>query len=383
MTASPVETVATVERILSEAFGGMVRIETEDGLGGSDRSNVFRCNVLEGPSDTPKSVVVKQALAHGDEVYDPDSTEGTAYRLFNDWAGLQFLSDIPVAPRFYGGHREKGLIVIEDLGNGESLDRVLLGGDPVAAEEGLIELAEVLGQMHALTVGKRAEYHQLRDELSPRPKNTATTEGLLTRIAHVCDATGITPHQEIRTDMQTISAFISHPGPFDAYTHGDPCPDNNLFIDGKRRLLDFEFGRFRHALIDGVYGRIHFPTCWCVNRIPEHVVRKMEDAYRAELVQGCSEAEDDELFYQAVVEACAYWVTEIFRSLTDGLLAKDNEWGISTVRQRALLRLDILAQTTEEFGHLEAIGATARDMVEKLCEFWPDVEEMPYYPAFR
>ena len=383
MTASPVETVAIVERILSEAFGGMVRIETEDGLGGSDRSNVFRCNVLLGPSDTPKSVIVKQALTHGDEIYDPDSTEGPSWRLFNDWAGSQFLSDFSVTPSFYGGDREKGLIVIEDLGNGESLDQVLLGSDPVAAEEGLIELAEVLGEMHALTVGKRAEYDFLRDGLSARPKNSTTTEELLNGITHVCDAIGITPHQEIRADMQTISAFINRPGPFDAYTHGDPCPDNNLFIDGKMRLLDFEFGSFRHALIDGVYGRIHFPTCWCVNRIPEHVVRKMEDAYRAELVQGCSEAEDDELFYRAVVEACAYWVTEIFRSLTNGLLEKESEWGISTVRQRALLRFDILAQTTEEFGHLEAIGATAQDMVEKLREFWPDVEEMPYYPAFR
>ena len=83
------------------------------------------------------------------------------------------------------------------------------------------------------------------------------------------------------------------------------------------------------------------------------------------------------------VEACAHWVIGMFHPLRNGWLKKDRDWGISTVRQRALLRLDILAQTTEEFGHLEAIGATVRDMVEKLREFWPDVEEMPYYPAFR
>ena len=61
---------------------------------------------------------------------------------------------------------------------------------------------------------------------------------------------------------------MENPGPFHAYIHGDPCPDNVFFIDGEMLLIDFEFGRFGHALRDALYGRMPFPTCWCCNRLP-------------------------------------------------------------------------------------------------------------------
>jgi Mn-containing catalase len=55
----------------------------------------------------------------------------------------------------------------------------------------------------------------------------------------------------------------------------------------------------------------------------------------------------------------------------------------ATDRQRHLLRSDIVAQTTEEAGHMEAIGATIAAMAAKIRTLWPDAEAMPVYPAFR
>jgi len=178
---------------------------------------------------------------------------------------------------------------------------------------------------------------------------------------------------------------MRNPGSFLAYTHGDPCPDNCLLSDSKVRLVDFEIAAFHHALIDGVYGRIHFPTCWCVNRIEQRIVHRMESAYRAELAKGCPEATDDAQFYRAVVEACAYWVLTLCQFDTiPALLKKDDQWGISTMRQRVLMRFEMFAQATEEFGHLQAMGVTFRNMAAKLRRLWPaEAGEMPYYPAFR
>jgi hypothetical protein len=62
-----------------------------------------------------------------------------------------------------------------------------------------------------------------------------------------------------------------------------------------------------------------------------------------------------------------------------GLLDQDNDWG---GRQRVVQRLGILAETTEQSGHLSAIGATARDLKNRLGALWPEIEEMSYYPAF-
>ncbi|MDQ3442008.1 MAG: hypothetical protein M3490_00130 [Chloroflexota bacterium] len=60
---------ADAERILSAAFG-TVRLDAGAPLDISDssgRSNLCRFQVLDGPAGIPASVVVKQAVAMGDE----------------------------------------------------------------------------------------------------------------------------------------------------------------------------------------------------------------------------------------------------------------------------------------------------------------------------
>src|SRR3712207_6357984 len=138
------ETIAHAERTLAASFGSAVRLGSAPQLGGSDRSHVFRLEVLEGPPEVPASVVVKRAAVSGDETYDPDASTflAPAWRLFYDWAGLQFLGQVagavPLAPRLYGGDRNAGLIVLEDLGSSQTLDQLLLGDDAKAAEQGLV-----------------------------------------------------------------------------------------------------------------------------------------------------------------------------------------------------------------------------------------------------
>lgn len=85
-------------------------------------------------------------------VQSPDTSEPGTREFFNDWAGLAFLEQITseqpsLAPRFYGGDKTLGMIVLEDLGdrlvaveiNGEmseessSLIQPLLGTDAAVA----------------------------------------------------------------------------------------------------------------------------------------------------------------------------------------------------------------------------------------------------------
>jgi len=113
------------------------------------------------------------------------------------------------------------------------------------------------------------------------------------------------------------------------------------------KLFDFEFGEFRHALRDGIYGRICFPTWYHINRVPNDVVEKMEIAYRAELAKGCPEAADDTLFFRSVVVACAYWAINSRLNFIEDGWKEDNKWGISTQRQILLLWFDIFGQVSE------------------------------------
>ena len=48
-----------------------------------------------------------------------------------------------------------------------------------------------------------------------------------------------------------------------------------------------------------------------------------------------------------------------------------------------LLRFYIFGRLTEEYGQLEALGRWVDLLGSLLREAWGEVEEMPFYPAFR
>lgn len=382
------ETILTAERVLANALGERIELADAEGLGGSNRSHVYRCSVRPQRAGLPNQVVVKRAATGPDQAYDPGASDGPAWRLFNEWAGLQFLTELagtksPV-PRFYGGDRDAGLIVLEDLGSGRRLDQLLLGADRSAAVEGLMSLVRALGRMHAVTIGQRAAFDRLRDSLGPtqpEPAPEQAVEAEKSRFLALTTAAGVTPSSGVDDDFRALQGFLAVDGLFMAYSHRDPCPDNCLLVGGQMKLVDFEFGAYRHALRDAVYGRIHFPTCWCVNRLPVEVYEEMEQVYRRELVRGCAAAGDVELFNRSVVEACAW---ELLRTLNVGLLETDGEWGIATMRQRALVRLDRVSEVAGSVGHLERLGATAGKLAGALRRQWPaEADAMPLYPAFR
>lgn len=383
------ESVQAAQRILSQRFQGPINLMAGEKLKGSDRSYVVRCHITEGPSGLPSTVIVKRALAHGDEKYDPDASSGAAVRLFDEWAGLQLLGecfggDSPV-PGFFGGDREIGVMVMEDVGQGKGLDVLLRGDDARAASQAFIELFRVIGRMHAVTAGKEARYQQLRQALgTPQVGYLSQMDRHARSFQSTQELLRLESHSSLDAEIESCAQLVAERGPFHAFIHCDPCPDNCLLTEQGMRLLDFEMSQFGLALWDGAYTRGHFPTCWCVNRIPSALVEEVEAAYRAELVLGCPQATDDTLFGRAVVAACACAVFMTLSWEMPGLMNEDSQWGIASNRQRVLLRLDALAQATERWSCFPALGAAARSMREALEAVWlPLMEGMPLYPAFR
>lgn len=377
------------ETLLATRFGGPVQLGRSATL--QDRSSVARFTVLDGPSGIPPSIVVKRVPP--DQPYAPDASgfPAPSWFLFNHWAGLHFLSAVAgegvLSPRCYGGDRARGMVLMEDLGDGPGLDAVLLGGDRDAAEAALVALAMTLGRLHAMTIGQEGVYDHIRDALGPHPHDTDfyQYQWLATAFHTTMAALNVTPAPGAAADVAHLIAAIRDPGPFRAYTHGDPCPDNVRVSPAGMKLIDFDVSGFGHALTDGVYGRILFPTCWCVNRLPEGIAERMETAYRAAVVPGCPAAADDALFGQAVTVACAYWVLSMCQfTPLPALLVHDEDWGIATMRQRYLVRADILAHTTATLGHLEALGMTFQALATHLRQRWAG-EGVPLrmYPAFR
>jgi hypothetical protein len=382
--------IPAVETIIAARFGGPLRLAEATDLRSSDRSNVLRLELLDGPPGAPASVIVKQAAGDEGETFDPDNQAlfAPAWRLFNDWSALAFLGqvagDLALFPALYGGDRSQGLIVLEDLGSGQGLHDLLLGADPAAAGRALLELAALLGHMHARSAGRFEGYASIRHAISGRDATSRERyDWLAPAFRDALAALALDPPSGAEEELGDVIDALNEPGPFLVFTHGDPCPDNCLYANGRLRLLDFEFGGFRHALVDGVYGRIHFPTCWCVNRLPEQIALRMEEAYRTALAAGCPAAADESMFRRAVATACASWAINAIHNL-DRMLQEDRTWGIATLRQRVLLRSEIFARTTATYGHFEALGATFSSLAARLRALWtPGADALPLYPAFR
>jgi thiamine kinase-like enzyme len=375
----------SAERILSVALGDQIHINKIERLTEKGRRNLLlRC--LSHPiNGSPASFILKKVET---EIYNPDDADSwDTRRFFNDWVGSQFLSTIPSnfqhSPHFYGGDRQLGFIMLEDVQHGNSLVEPLLGNDHTRAEWALLEYATCLGQLHTETIGKAAEFEELFKSIAPNinPTNRAIVN--IQKHQSVLETLGIQPESNWLHDIEAINQEVNHPGEFLAYIHADACPDNVLDTGEKLRLIDFETGYFGHALIDAAYGRMMFPTCWCANRLPHTTVQQMENTYRAILIQNCAVAEDDQIFETALVKTCGFWLLHTITQLLERALEKDLDWGISTVRQRILARLEVFIATSQEFDQLPGLRSTSSQLLDLLRQRWLDVPHLPLYPAFQ
>jgi len=376
------------ERVLAQTWGYEVRLGQGSRLTAPGRRNlILRCPVLSGRG--PASLIVKQVTSEAASLHQADPWD--VQRFCSDWAGAQFLSSVqdqaPHSPRFYGGDQEVGFILLEDLGAHASLVEPLLHGEATDAVQALLGYAARLGALHTDTIGQEAGFTRLWQTLTPQPVSglhdvTRLAEQLLLLQRHV-ERLGVRVESSFGEEVATTLIALHTPGPFWAYLHGDPCPDNVVYIGTQVRLIDFECGHFGHALCDGTYGRMLFPTCWCANRLPETVVTQMETVYRAALVPGCPAAADDRLFADALVDACAYWVLRTLVRHLPQALDDDRTWGIAPIRPRLVSRLEAFITTAEASHRLPALRRTASRVLEVLRRRWPATPPLPLYPAFR
>jgi hypothetical protein len=371
------------------------------------KSVVVRCRVTRGAADLPDTLIVKK-VREGRRGYDPDSpaTTNAAHDLFNDWAAARFLhglrDDPPLSPRFYAGGRAEGLIVLEDLGDGEAPNTAdaLQGGDSALAEQTLIEHAELLGQLHAVTMGRREEYQRIRRWLGPPPHPkklyrdpwpearlslvpTSEVEEVISACRASFAALGIRPRPGVEDEIARVTAAVeADPGLFLAYCKGDQnVAADYIRRNSRPRLFDFDSGGFRHALIEGMPGRM---TWGCQMRIPSRIRRAMDKAYQSSLALGYAAVADDRLFYRGLVEAGARWnILHLVHRLPDAL-AGDYQRRLTTLRQQVVAWFEAYAELSEEQGQMQALGESAREVVKRLGEIWPaEVCRLPAYPAFR
>jgi hypothetical protein len=361
----------------------LTRRVTLDGyLGRKGRAVVARLKLGDA-----RTVVVKgpaRPITDDGSSLDPWSPVN---RFRNEVAALKTLDGAGgLVPNLIAVDLERMWMVLEDLGETNSLADALLGFDSKLAMTALSAWASALGQLHRASSEPTimARWESLRATLGhlPAPESAALVmRSARPRLEQVCTIPPEAEAAAIEVDRRLSDRR------WWSMTPRDPCPDNcALRPDGSVVLFDFEGGGIRHSLLDAAYLITTFPTCWCTGNLPPAVRSAGLAAYRA----AAKWSFDD--FDQHLAAAAAFhglWVLNSFR-MTDALGDQgDSGWywsevgfDVPSARQIVALAVDDLERAVRNDDELGALGALARSLRHGLTKRWGAWECAPPHPAF-
>jgi len=380
--------IKSAETMITNSLGKAINFTAMERLTGPGGDSIlYRCFAASG-SEPTGTFIIKKAARSLLSVENLNAEEGR--RFLNDWVGAEFLSslhlDNPISPYFYGGDREQGFFVLEDLGEHRNLVDPLLHGDPASAESGLLKYYTCLGTLHAKTAGKAGEFDAMFSARFPGQQPFA--EELLEigtrmqKVHELLDQLGVPASKGLADEIEIVTGAVSLPGPFLTYIHADPCPDNLFDMGNHYRFIDFEWGHFGHALLDAIYPRMMWPSCWCASRLPDEMIASMENSYRARLIQGCPEVQEDAVWETALVYMCGMTLLNRLAWDLERGLKEDHKRGIATIRQRTLAQLEAFIKTAEAFHKLPALCGVASHLFSLLQMRWIGTSHLPLFPAF-
>ena len=338
------------------------------------RTRVVRCR-LESSTLGMNSIMIKKIKSE-------------AARGFSDWASLAFLSSLPeaeaIAPRFHGGDVADRIYLMEDLGTGSTLHSFLSSGDPLAARVALQNLAVQMARLHTTTKGRLDQFEALRGSL---PENSGLHRFQEARAWLDARQKRVDWFEALHCEMPTgfeealplIADAYCHPGDFLTFTQGDPAPSNNHFQGDKVRLLDFEYGGFRHALYDITAWQMLCP-------LPADCVEKMRCTFQQEIANAFPAARDNERFNQEWTYLCAYRALAILTWIPPDIVLQNRPWAENwTMREAVLVTLSRLKLMTDPFPQLAAITQAAETLTRAMARSWPEFihaeECLPTWPA--
>jgi thiamine kinase-like enzyme len=400
-------TIRKAESLLSSVFEGRVM------LGNNQlkewkryRSRVFLCDVVESPFQNPQRVIIKRIIGKPPantisqewksrgRRFNPDDIdpENPSHLFFNEWIGTKFLNHLPTSLPLNGqifcADESTLMVILEYISGAESLADILLSNDPARAETALAIYAKSLGQLHLATSGLDREFRALRSSVGGNLQDMCISiessfRNAIKKLQKACYSLDINLPQEFETEVESVIRILKQPGSFLSFSPGDTCPDNNLLVGNHLYFIDFEYSGFKHALLDASVLLMPFPTCWCLNRLPDNLSTKLENIYRAEIRKGISEADDDSVYYNALLCALAWWTFGAVGSDIEVALKLDGQWGISSYRQRLLFHLTRFSTLAEKYNGLSSMGYLAYKLVCKLCNLWLLESDMPLYQVFK
>ncbi|ADG78585.1 Aminoglycoside phosphotransferase domain-containing protein OS=Tsukamurella paurometabola (strain ATCC 8368 / DSM / CCUG 35730 / CIP 100753 / JCM 10117/ KCTC 9821 / NBRC 16120 / NCIMB 702349 / NCTC 13040) OX=521096 GN=Tpau_1973 PE=4 SV=1 [Tsukamurella paurometabola] len=341
--------LTAVETLLGRRVGTPVELGDPEDLGGSGRTLVMRVRVLHNNPLLPRSVVIKQLRL-------PDHAEGDHAEAFaRESAAYKFATALPVdsrpGPQLLASDADAKILVLQDLGEGETMTDVL-GRTPVAGASMVLSAwAQALGRMHAGTYGREIDLHTLARLEHTDARNDPVASEAAKAVVAVARAVGGT--DATTTGVLDAAVALFTDGPFRAFSPSDVGPDNTHVVGGAARFLDYEWAGFRDGALDVAYVLLTYPDCTPEGRSADHDSAIIE-AWRSEIVRLWPRLADDVALHRHLATATLAW------------LALATYWALG---------LDSASRI--DAGHLDSLSAWSADELatrwERLAETDPRI----------
>ena len=299
-------------------------------------------------------------------------------------AALSVLPAEARAPRLIAAGAVPPTVVMSDAGSGASVADALLGPDPVAAADAVVEWATSIAMLHRATTRSRNAFRNALDARAgglpvADSKMSAGMEEAATTMAQQCAELGVDVPSGALDELRTLGTRLSDAGTA-AMTPADACPDNNVLTADGLVLIDFEGAQWRHVAWDVAYLTVPWPSCWCSWRIPADVAERAMEAYRATFAGPDADAAG---FRRAVEAAAVGWEfasTGWFlpRALAEDRTRADPDKPTPNLRAAILHRLDQARRSADG----AALAELAARLHHTLSSRWGDLA-LPYAPAFE
>ncbi len=393
--------INNAQHLMSIYFHKEIHFSKVAVLSEADRRNTILRLIIDNPSTSmPSSIILKQTVLE-----NKDETEAeNLSRFARDWAGLEFLTQIGghYAPIFYAGSLEHKFILMEDLGHIHAslvgpLTRTPSSTNRQEAISALIHYVSTVGKMHAATAGKSHLFEKILHNIYPTIQRLHYLPK--TNVHYIIQQfKRITGHESknLNDELKEINDFIQRPNEANVLLHGDICPDNVYFLNNQMKLIDFEYGDFGNALIDGVYLRMCMPSCWCSKTVPEDIFIQMENIYRDKLESTIPAVFDDNFYKKNIVFACAYWVIRNIQTIDEfdlldhewigqsGPVDEDSLWDPekNASRPRVLSRLEAFISVSNTYHLLPNFRMAAMKLLIHLKNIWAETPLLELFPVF-
>jgi hypothetical protein len=173
--------------------------------------------------------------------------------------------------------------------------------------------------------------------------------------------------EECAADVARVARAYAEPGLFLAFSHGDPAPSNNHIGPSSVRLLDFEYGGYRHALYD--------VTGWYVLcPLPETWIADLHGTFRNYLVKEGAIAVDETGYREAWAAMCAYRALAILSWLPLEIVQEDRPWAEEwTMRGALLTSATRLGRATAGISGLEVLSEAGDQLARAARRRWPEL----------